>query len=301
MLLPHLHARCHQGTIALIDGDVEAVATLDAIDPLGVKLVVGVGGGHDDVVEQQLVGVVGGAAQQVLEQVVAHAVQQQVDGEGAALVHLLGEVAIPGLAVVGELLLGLLFQLRHILAVEFVEQPLHLLQHPVKGPGRGQGIALVALVAQHAPGAAAIGGPAEAEHLDAIPGLEPRGPLQHIVKIVVEAVYEQQQVFAGLELLLGRAAGPGAALQQLARHIGAGRVGEVGVKADAGGHLGGDLIRQQVQLPLLALTPGLGEAQFVGALCGFVAKDLAGGLALLVDHPVGDDKHGVLLVVVLSS
>ena len=114
-------------------------------------------------------------------------------------------------------------------------------------------------------------------------------------------MYEQQQVFAGLELLLGRAAGPGAALQQLARHIGAGRVGEVGVKADAGGHLGGDLIRQQVQLPLFALTPGLGEAQFVGALCGFFAKDLAGGLALLVDHPVGDDKHGVLLVVVLSS
>ncbi|MNY16169.1 hypothetical protein D3C86_1494210 [compost metagenome] len=242
-----------------------------------------------------MIGVVGAAAEQVLEQVVAHAVEHQVDGEGTALVHLLREVAIPGLAVAGKLLLGLALQLGHILGIELLEQQPHLLQHPIQSPGRGQRIALVTLVAQYPLGAPAIGGPAEAEHLDPILGFEAGRPLQHILQIVVEAMDEQQQVLAGLELLFARPCA-GAALQQLARHIGAGRVAGGGIQPHALGHLGGDLVGQQVQLPFVSLAAGLRQSQLIRACLRPVAEDAKGALAPLVHHTVGHYKHSALLL-----
>ncbi|MNE90047.1 hypothetical protein D3C80_1875210 [compost metagenome] len=83
-------------------------------------------------------------------------------------------------------------------------------------------------------------------------------------------------------------------------YIGAGRVIGAGIQSHTLGHFGGNLVWQQIQLPSVSLAVGLGQSQFIRACFRLVAKDLTWGITLLIDHTVGDDKHGVLLFLVLS-
>ena len=79
----------------------------NCVDPVGVAGVVCVGLAQDDVVEDEVVAFADAAFEHLLVEVVAHAVEQRVDGEWAVVPQKLCVQRIAPFGVVGEFLAGL--------------------------------------------------------------------------------------------------------------------------------------------------------------------------------------------------
>lgn len=300
LLVAELHAGGVQGLVVLVDGDEHAAAGADLGDPLGVVEVVRVGGDERHVVEDESLAEGGAGVEQVLVEVVAHAVEHEVDGVGALLLGEFGEAGVAGLAV---FFVGFPSGVEDALAAgggEAFEILGGFGEGAVEGADGLLGRGFVVAVVEDA-GAAGVGGPAEGDDLDAVAVFEAHGAANDVGEVVVEAVDEEQEVAAlsaGAALLLGLG---GRLRQDLMSDVdaavdGVGRVEAHAFEPDVGDFCfppesGGQFVGDELNLGLLRRAGDFDDAEFVGgfAIQPVGEKGQAGFRG--VDFPVGDNEH----------
>ena len=224
----------------------------------------------------------------MLVEIVPHTVQHQIDGKRAALLDLLRKIAIPGSRIVRIPGFSPHLKFRHVLGVKFDHQGLQFLQHPIERPHRSKGVPLIAFVAQNAMQASSVRWPTENNHFNIKVFLQLFDPIKHVGHIVVVAMNKQQQVSSGF-LRAGAVAG---FFDQLACHIGARRVGIIGIEIDAFRHCRRDLVRQNVDMPPVSPSGCFRQPQFIGALNGLATKRFVFTVFAFIDGSIGHDIHG---------